>query len=137
VATGDGSRLSGATLAPPMRTSGQEGPRFSGHGCEVSQQLDDFRGRRELIGGRELLVRDPTNSSSRACISPIASFRLVACCTDQFAPCGSGSSVGNHRVGWSTSRQLGIDQDHDLGADGASIALGLALHPPRAARDQS
>jgi hypothetical protein len=135
VATGDGSRLSGATLAPPMRTSGQEGPRFSDHGSEVSQQLDDFRGRRELIGGRELLVRDPTNSPSRACISPIASFRLVARCTDRFAPCGSGSSVGNHRIG--CSRQLGIDQDHDLGADGASIALGLALHPPRAARDQS
>ena len=53
MATGDGSRLSGATLAPPMRTSGQKGTRFSDQGCEVSQQLDDFRGRRELIGGRE------------------------------------------------------------------------------------
>ena len=28
-----------------------------------------------------------------------------------------------------TSRQCGIDQGHDLGADGAPIALGLALHP--------
>ena len=61
MATGDGSRLLGATLAPPTRASGQEGTRFSDQGY-VSQQLNDFRGRRELVGGRELLVRHPTNS---------------------------------------------------------------------------
>jgi hypothetical protein len=85
----------GGDPSPADANVRSRGPRFSDHGCEVSQQLDDFRGRRELIGGRKLLVRDPTNSSSRACISPIASFRLVARCTHRFAPCGSGSSVGN------------------------------------------